>query len=241
MKAPKVFRKRVRALTRWARGKGVYYFRDIRRPIEWHGSANNGWAILPGTVDDNSIVYSFGVGDNISFDLSLIEKYGVQIYAFDPTLQTAEWLRAEVVPAKFSYNPLALADRDGEIEFFAPVAGRKCHSSIEREPGQAPSYRVPARRLKTIMQQLGHRRVDVLKIDIEGAEYDVLTDMLESGIAVGQLLVEFHHRFPTIGIGKTKQAIRALREHRFRIFWISPDHKEFCFIHADSLEPPPGG
>ena len=42
---------------------------------------------------------------------------------------------------------------------------------------------VPVSRLSTIMSELGHERLDVLKMDIEGAEYAVLDDMLRRYLA----------------------------------------------------------
>src|SRR5262245_14315827 len=51
-------------------------------------------------------------------------------------------------------------------------------------------FTAPAERLPTIARRLGHQRIDVLKIDIEGGEYAVLDDLLRSGPAVRQLLVE---------------------------------------------------
>ena len=56
------------------------------------------------------------------------------------------------------------------------------------------------RRVATLMRDLGHERLDVLKMDIEGAEYEVVADVLASGIDIGQLLIEFHHRFSNVGI-----------------------------------------
>jgi len=64
-------------------------------------------------------------------------------------------------------------------------------------------------------------------MDIEGAEYGVLADMLTCGIPVKQLLVEFHHRWPQLGIEKTKQAIRALNAAGYRIFSVSPSGEEY--------------
>jgi len=50
------------------------------------------------------------------------------------------------------------------------------------------------------MRELRHASIDLLKMDIEGAEYDVLADMISQRIPVKQLLVEFHHRWPQIGV-----------------------------------------
>lgn len=234
MKLPKKFRRRFRAITRWVRGKGVFYMRDQRRPFEWHGSGKCGWAISPEGVTKDSIVYSLGVGDDVSFDLSLIERYGVRVFAFDPTPETAEWLARQTLPERFRYQPVAISDYDGTADFFAPVTGRKCSTLQARIPGQAPSHRVTARRLTTLMRELGHDRIDILKIDIEGAEYGVLADMINERIPVRQLLVEFHHRFPTVGARKTKEAIRLLRAQGFRIFWISPTCNEYSFWNTSN-------
>jgi hypothetical protein len=54
--------------------------------------------------------------------------------------------------------------------------------------------------------------------------------MLACGIAVKQLLVEFHHRWPHLGIEKTKHAIRALNEAGYRIFSVSPSGEEYGFL-----------
>lgn len=79
------------------------------------------------------------------------------------------------------------------------------------------------------MNSLGHKVIHVLKMDIEGAEYSVLDDILASGVRVEQLLVEFHHRWPEVGIEKTKQALRDLYSNGFRIFHISPTGEEYSF------------
>jgi len=85
-------------------------------------------------------------------------------------------------------------------------------------------------RLGTIMRELRHASIDLLKMDIEGAEYDVLADMISQRIPVKQLLVEFHHRWPQIGVGRTKQAIQALNAAGYRIFNVSPSGEEYSFL-----------
>jgi hypothetical protein len=90
----------------------------------------------------------------------------------------------------------------------------------------------PVRRLSTLMRQLGHERIDVLKLDIEGGEYAALEDLLAGEIVVPQILVEFHHHFPGIGVARTEQAIRALRKAGYRIFHRSPRGLEFSFLSS---------
>jgi FkbM family methyltransferase len=236
----KDLRKRTRAISSWLRGEGVFYLRQVHCPIEWHGTEKHGWAISPKGISRDSIVYSFGVGDDVSFDFSMIEKYGVCVHAFDPAPQAAQWLGRQTLPERFKFHEVGVSNRDGSVELFSPVGRSKCHTVVERVPGQMPLQRVPARRVATIMQELGHARIDILKMDVEGAEYEVIEDLIRSRVPIGQLLVEFHHRFPTVGTRKTKDAIRLLKRHGFRIFWVSPKCREFALIHPKSDAPAQG-
>ena len=60
-----------------------------------------------------------------------------------------------------------------------------------------------------------------LKMDIEGAKYRVIEDIVKTGIYPQQLLIEFHHRFKNMGIFKTVNAIDLLRKNGYKIFNIS--------------------
>ena len=89
-----------------------------------------------------------------------------------------------------------------------------------------------AKRLPTIMRDLGHDRIDLVKMDIEGAEFSVLDDLVDNNVLASQLLVEFHHRFEGIGIGKSREAIRKLKSHGYRVFHVSPSGEEVSFVLA---------
>lgn len=80
------------------------------------------------------------------------------------------------------------------------------------------------------MKSLGHKRIDLLKINIEGGEYPVIDDLIASRINVGQLVVEFHHRFPGHTLTETESAVNILNEHGYKIFYISDAGKEYSFI-----------
>ena len=43
------------------------------------------------------------------------------------------------------------------------------------------------------MAENQHDRIDLLKLDIEGSEYDVIEHILERRIPVRQICVEYHH------------------------------------------------
>ena len=74
------------------------------------------------------------------------------------------------------------------------------------------------------------KKIDVLKMDIEGAGYEVIEDLVKSDLEVGQILAEFHHRFRNVGIAKAKRAIKLLNEKGFKIFHASSDKTDYSFI-----------
>jgi Methyltransferase FkbM domain len=65
------------------------------------------------------------------------------------------------------------------------------------------------------MSANGHHAIDLLKIDIEGFEYEVLESCLAERIPIKQICVEFHDFFPDIPKIKTTNMIRALQFHGF--------------------------
>ena len=212
------------------RGEELWQGAQIRCPRLKLGSEGACWCVCPRDLSSSSVVYSFGVGEDISFDLALIERFGLHVEAFDPTPRSIEWLQSQVVPPEFVFHAYGVAGFDGNCAFLPPEnPAHASHSMVARETSR-PAIEVAVHRLGTIMKMLGHEQIDLLKMDIEGAEYGVLADMLTCGIPVKQLLVEFHHRWQQIGVERTKQAIRALNEAGYRIFSVSPSGEEYGFL-----------
>jgi Methyltransferase FkbM domain len=97
---------------------------------------------------------------------------------------------------------------------------------------------VAMRTFDEIVELLGHSHVDVLKMDIEGIEYDVLEGILNSKVKPNQLLIEFHDRFFPDGTLKTKRAIDALKSHGYGLFGVSDSLEELSFIQSHSSTNP---
>lgn len=212
---------------------------EHRCPTEHIGSRYGGWTICPDLLDKDSIVYSFGVGEDISFDLGLIDRFDLSIFAFDPTPRSIQWVETQNVPEKFRLLKYGIAAADGSIRLHAPRDPRfVSHSVIPSHRGSTLTIEAPVHRLRTILNALGHQDIDVLKMDIEGMEYDVIADLLSAPSLPKQLLVEFHHRFPGVGPSLTTGALRQLHEAGYRIFAYSPSGEEISLILADDGSPP---
>ena len=176
-------------------------------------------------------MYSCGVGEDISFDLSLIRRHGVRVFAFDPTPRSIEWVKGRKLPLEFQFFGNGIADFDGEADFYPPEKPEDVSHSLVHGAGRVGrSVRVEVKKLESILKEKGHQRIDVLKLDIEGAEFAVLEDVIRSRIPVGQIVVEFHHRFPEIGWRRLPRIRRLLRAAGYRIFYASEDDRQYGFI-----------
>jgi len=196
---------------------------------------DGGWWFTPEGLNKDSIVYSLGVGDEINFDLSIIEKYGVNVFAFDPTPSSIDMLDSSKLPEQFHFHPWAVTANDGSLKFYPRLKkdGTKSDimfTMIPEEETKDDVIEVPALSLSSIVANLGHDRIDMLKMDIEGAEYEVLEGLLESPVLPKQLLVEFHHRFVEDGLNRTYDIINRLREAGYKIFAISEIGREVSFL-----------
>lgn len=197
---------------------------------EYLGSKHCGWCICPDGISQSSIVYSLGVGRNISFDIAMIERYQVEVYAFDPTPRSIEWVNSRTVPEQFHFFDYGIASFDGTAMLYNNPQ-HNSQSILRRQEGKEKGIEVRFHKLKTVMDMLGHEKLDILKMDIEGAEYEVIEGFLSSNIKVDQLLVEFHHgKFRDIGVSETKRIIGELYKNNFRIFYLSERQREFSFI-----------
>jgi FkbM family methyltransferase len=209
---------------------------EWERPLEAFGSGSGAWTIDPSGLNAASIVYSFGVGRDVSFDLALIERFGMTVHAFDPTPEALAWVAGQQLPSRFVVHDYGVAGCDGELEFTRSRRSGSAHySPVRRYRNSTPreqTVRAPVRRLASIMRALGHARVDLLKMDIEGGEYDVIADLAREPLPIGQLALEFHHAYETVPLARTVAALELLARLGFRLIHVSPRSYEMTLLHA---------
>lgn len=143
------------------------------------GNINDGgkWTCAPELVRsaERCIIYSFGVADDTSFEAAMIRgSRNCMVHAFD-----------------IAFDVLALAREDADI------APRINYKAVGLAPDAYVHGATTFLPLEQIMGELGHNYVDILKLDIEGAELNVGIQAFyawaQAGRApVGQLLVELH-------------------------------------------------
>jgi FkbM family methyltransferase len=233
--------KKMNRFVRMLLGKDLLCIEDITCPKERFGSAYGGWDIVTERITADSVVYSFGVGEDASFDLALIRRFALKVHAFDPTPKSIAWVKSQSFPSDFIMHEYGIADFDGVIAFNPPENDTHVsHTILERPSTKGRAIEVAVKKLSTIMEELGHDKIDIMKMDVEGAEYDVIRDLENTGIRPRQILVEFHHRFPTVGNRKSVDAIKRIRNMGYELFSISASGEEFCFLGKAARSSLPG-
>jgi FkbM family methyltransferase len=184
------------------------------------GTEYGGWYFLDTGDLAGSMVISGGLGEDASFDVLFTAKYGARVIMIDPTPRAVAHFRgiqermgraaeAAFVPGGaqpvtaydlrgIKQGDLALVEkalwtRDEPVRFYQPANPEHVSHSIANLYNSAEgSYlEVPSTTLPGIVREFDLSRIAILKIDIEGVEVDVLTDMLAHGIQPDQILTEF--------------------------------------------------
>lgn len=187
------------------------------------GSEYGGWTFDASLLTADSVVYSFGLGTDISWDLQLISMTGCHVHGFDDTPGSNAFLREQrrsgQLPRKFHWHRCVLSDDDGEMTMRLPTGYQRSYAAHRvgaRSAKGALEVRARAHSLESIMTCLNHTRIDLMKMDIEGSEFFILNG--PSGpprLPVCQLLIEFHGRLSRQQ-AKT-DALRALKSAGFEV------------------------
>ena len=211
---------------------------SIKLKTKWYGSQYGGFYVCPDLINVNSIVYSFGIGEDTSFDFELIEKHDCFIFGFDPTPKSIHWIRSQSLPINFIFFEYGISHISGSVEFYLPKKSEYVSGSIftHNELNTTESVSVQMKSINDIVSDLGHTCIDVLKMDIEGSEYDVIDDVLNAPVTIVQILIEFHNRFFEDGKLKTKQVVKKMKKHGFVIFAISANYEEISFVNKQMLK-----
>jgi FkbM family methyltransferase len=151
-------------------------------------------------VSDHDAPVILDCGANIGLATLFFKRWfpRARIKSFEADPVTADMLRSNVrnngLEDVAVYN-LLLSDRVGEGTFYvsADVPGSlQMSTARERLSTAAREIKVPSGRLSDYIDG----PVDLIKLDIEGGEFAVMHDLVESGkiVQVSQIIIEYHHK-----------------------------------------------
>ena len=227
--------------------------------LERLGTRYGGWWYCPQLVGPRRVALCAGAGEDVSFDVGLNARHGMRVLCVDPTpravthvaglLEAAAGGRAYAVeggperydlggfePGRFEPVAAALWNEDGKLRLYAPQdPSHVSHSALNLQH-TSQFIEVPARRVRTLLAERGVSELALFKLDIEGAEYAVLDDLLASGLRPAQLLVEFdelHSPLSPLALTRVGRRIRTLREAGYSL--VETEGANFVFVRRDAL------
>lgn len=201
----------------WGRSKYDSLFCKDWPEIRKVGSGSY-WHISTAGLNMESVVYSAGVGLDISFERELVERFGVVVELFDPSPTGIETMqRPENRMLRINFHPVGLAGSSGTFQFVAPKNPREGSYTITT--GEESSVDFHCYSLRDLMRQRGNNKVDLLKMDIEGFEYGVINSIIQNKLEVRQICVEYHHFMKGIELQKTLRSILKLKSAGYRLIY----------------------
>jgi FkbM family methyltransferase len=148
-------------------------------------------AATPGNV-----CYLAGLGEDGSLDLALAAR-GCDVVVLDPTPRAKTYAeQAFQGLGNVQFLPIGLWSSSTTLRFYAPADPSQVSHSVVNLHGTDKWFEAPCRRLSEIVPELRHDRIDLLKLDIEGAELEVLSDLLRSNLRPRAICVEFDQPVP---------------------------------------------
>jgi FkbM family methyltransferase len=208
-------------------GYSALYRADERRDdLVRIGSGYGGWWIPKDLLGPESICYLAGVGTDITFDLGVIERYGCRVWGIDPTPKSINWVAGQSVDERFTMVPVGLAAEPGTLRFYAPQDPNHVSHSIKNLQCTDTYFEARVTTIAGLMAELGHDHIDLLKLDIEGAEHETIRALLRDGLRPAVLCVEFDQPEP-LALGRATTA--ALRAAGYDL--VKVDCFNLTFIH----------
>jgi FkbM family methyltransferase len=166
------------------------------------------------------VIYDFGIREEPEFGLILSqEPFHCEVHGFDPSPISKQWYtsnkrfapEARANPS-YHFHPYGGGGADESIALreynWDQVSvyqypqyvtnGNNCSTQGKcRYHKFIPQKKtwLPVQTVQSVMKELNHTHIDILKLDVEGWEYRMLEALIESGVCrkVDQLTLEWHH------------------------------------------------
>lgn len=166
----------------------------------------------------------------------IVGKTGLVI-SFEPEPTNCKWIRRSI--ELNGYNninlyQLALGDENEQTKLFL---GKKSgwHSLRPSLPNSTGAFiEVQKRTLDSIVEEIDHRRIDVIKIDVEGAEQDVLRGAFKT-LSTNRSIVLFMDLHPQFGIDLA-EVYDFLKDLDFSVYEIGKPCDELSIIGEHTTE-----
>lgn len=169
-------------------GQKIYQSPEELRAHKWFQDNGDRTHRLKYDLDDTSVVIDLG-GYQGQWASDIFGMYRCEVHVFEPVPHFANEIRQRFLRnPKIHVHDFGLADKDGTVTMHLASDG----SSVYRAKGDAVCVRLMD--AVTFLKNAGIRRVDLMKINIEGGEYDLLDRLIDAEFVanIRNIQVQFH-------------------------------------------------
>jgi FkbM family methyltransferase len=190
----------------------------------------NGHTFFSRFVRRDSVVIDLGANLG-GFSREMGSKYGCVCYAVEPNPECYAML--ETLPSVRPFN-MAIAGRDGAMRFY--VAANSEASSMTRTSDTDREIEVSAIRLDAFARRERLGRIDLLKVDVEGAEVELLDSLSDAFLSsIVQIAMEFHDFCGLVDkrdVARLEQRLEALGFLSINFSRESHGHEDHLFVNT---------
>lgn len=150
----------------------------------------------------------------------------MRFISIDPTpcaISYGEQLAREQIG--FTLLPIGLGSAPAKLRFYVPRDPSHVSYSIVNLQGTTEYFEADCTTVRLLADKLGHDHLDLLKLDIEGAEFEVLASVLRDGPLPETICVEFDQSSPMATI---RRAVSDLRDAGYKPVAIDRWNLTFC-------------
>lgn len=163
---------------------------DLR--LERIGSGYGGWTIPADLIQPDWTCYCIGVGIDASFDFGLVKRFGCSVFSMDPTPKAVQYMAKEDYDrSRLTFLPVGIWTSDTQLRFYEPA--NPLHASNLSTfdlHGTGRFVTAECKSLTSIMKQLSHSHIQLMKLDVEGAWRDVVDKMIADRLVPPVFCVE---------------------------------------------------
>ena len=194
--------------------------------------------IMTEGISNESTVIDLGAHDG-TFSRQMVARFGCKVVAVDPSAEHCDRISKEA--DSISVVCAAVGAASGFVNF--NVCENRMSSTICPVDGE-PYVRIESVKcltLETILRSQNISRVDVLKVDVEGAEVSIFESVSDEMLrAIGQITLEFHDFCGMITSSEADAIQERLKRLGFREICLSRTNREnvlffnprFCRVSA---------
>ena len=251
---------RRRVLRRWI----CWWMRrrlDVRKlELTRLGDAGAGWTLPTSKILSDTTAVCVGAGEDITFDVELNKK-GINVFTIDPTPRAKAHVGLVLAAAasgssapinnsqadfydlhgfdrrRFTFLDIGLWNANTSKRFFAPRDPNCVSHSIVNLQRTTNGFEAKCMTLQSICEAMSIKKIQILKLDVEGAEYAVLKNIVDTGLLPEVLCVEFDEAANPLNLRAMKridEVIGLLKQAGYA--FLHCEYGNALFIRGDSSQ-----